>query len=291
MKNKRIIRYIFPVLVLLTVYLGACTSMDKDFLGNSDNYGELEPLKLEPGYELYDLRVDLKRHTREEEFNGGDEPRTMTLELVYMPIGFYIGNGVFVDTNFNLTVDVLQLYGIKEDEDFTILQNFTNSYVKPRKYIKQGDSFELLVGEDEDGKISVDYSGEEILTDRKPGGEIAIKWEDETLIAEPTGMLKAMETHRISGGEKEYKIKLPLKKVYVTIGKEGLSFGESFDVAIEGKVMKFTYADGKVYRLVRIGEDVYFFNRGYTGLHIAKEGNVITVTRETREQYSYVLER
>jgi hypothetical protein len=294
MKNNYDSRTIvIPVLiaaVVTAVVISGCTSMDKELLQDPKNFEELEPLTLEAGIEPYDLRIDVKRQTREEKAAGLTESRSMTVELPYTPIGFNIGNGIFVDTNFNICLNVLELYGIDELEDFSISRTFANAMVKPQHFEKEGDRFTLTAGSAGNKKLEATFQDDAIEIIRSPGSNYEIVEEDGELAIIPLGVIKAIETHTISGEEGEYRVKKPLKKIYVTTTKEGVSFGDYFTVDIRGNAMVFTFLNREQFRLIRIQDDYYFFDKSYIGFKVSREGNTISVTEKSREKSVFVHE-
>jgi hypothetical protein len=295
MNTKKPIRYVLPMLFIAVAvtglfFLGGCTSMDKELLQDPKNFEELEPLKLEAGIEPYDLRIDVKRQTREEKTAGLTESRSMTMELPYTPIGFNIGNGIFVDTNFNICLDVLELYGIDELEDFSISRTYANTMVKPQRFVKEGDRFILTAGSAGNKKLEAKFQDDAIEIIRSPGSNYEIVEEDGELAIVPLGVIKAIETHTISGEEDDYRVKKPLKKIYVTTTKEGVSFGDYFTAAIKGNMMIFTFLNRDQFRLVRIQDDYYFFDKSYIGFKVSREGNTISVTEKSREEAVFVHE-
>ena len=265
--------------------------MDKELLQDPKKLDELEPLKLEPGIEPYDLRIDVKRQTRTEDAAALNEKRTMTVELPYTPIGFHIGNGIFVDTNFNISLDVMELFGLEKLDDFSITRTYGNSMVKPRRYEKEGDTFQLTSGSAANKKIEVTFQDEAIEVLKSPGSNFEIVQEEGDLAIVPMGAIRAIETHTISGEDGEFRIKKPLKKIYVTQTKKGVSFGDYFTVAFEGNMLVFTYLDRSTYTLARVGDDYYFFDKSYIGIKVSRQGNSIVVTEKSREQSTFVLQK
>lgn len=288
--KKRIFRCFFPVLLLSAVFFTGCTSLDKELLQEPKNFEELEPLKLEPGIEPFDLRIDVKRQSRTESAASQTEARSMTVELPYSPVGFHIGNGIFVDTNFNVCLDVLELFGLDALDDFTIQQTFANAMKKPLRYAKEGDEFVLTVGKGGGKRIEADFGEGEIEVERTPGSNYEIVREDDELAIVPTGVLTGIEKHTITGGDDEYRLKKPLKKIYITKNKGTLSFGDEFSVEMRGNAVIITYLNREEFRLVRVGGDFYFFDKSYIGFRISREGNVISVSEKGREQSQYMLE-
>lgn len=80
---------------------------------------ELDPLILEPGYDPYELRIDILRQLQ----SDYDLVMEMTnVEKVpYHPIGFDLGNGLFFDLNENLSLKINQLSVIDDPGTFKVM--------------------------------------------------------------------------------------------------------------------------------------------------------------------------
>jgi hypothetical protein len=79
---------------------------------------ELEPLVLEPSYDPYTLRIDIIRQKRSD-YDPVME-QSMDVDVMYHPMGFDLGNGLFYDLNHNLSFRVNQLPGIDDPQDFKV---------------------------------------------------------------------------------------------------------------------------------------------------------------------------
>lgn len=103
---------------LFFCYLGCTPSrqLDIDHL-ESVSWGEL---KLEPGYELYDLRIDLIRQTDETSTTDTTGTTTTIEDRSYHPMGFDLGNGLFFDLNQNLSLRIDQLAYIDDPHSFKV---------------------------------------------------------------------------------------------------------------------------------------------------------------------------
>jgi len=95
---------------------------------------DFEDLVLIPDYELYNIRIDIIRQT---EINPSTNE---TKNKPYYPIGFYLGNGIFVDLNDNVSFLVPKLLHIKNSENFTLEQRFHGNIFNPTTIYKKQDS-------------------------------------------------------------------------------------------------------------------------------------------------------
>ena len=95
-----------------------------------------KPVDLSPGYDAGFLRVDLKRATHIETrmvFEQDDTGKVVHVpEIFYVddPYSFltvYFGNGLTVDSNGNLFVDLLRLFGLDNAKSFDLTQRMNNT--------------------------------------------------------------------------------------------------------------------------------------------------------------------
>ncbi len=109
------------------------------------------PLGLSIGYDLGFLRVDLKRATHDELrfIREPDGSGVMTLQPRYVPVDnpyhhlvVDFGNGLIMDSNGNLTLDLLRLYHLGAARSFDITERFNNLLPAGAHLIKKGNSFE-----------------------------------------------------------------------------------------------------------------------------------------------------
>jgi len=125
MKNFALVLFLF----LMTSY----TTINKTSNENTPKK-DFKNLVLIPDYELYNIRIDIIRQT---EIN----PSTNETEnKPYYPIGFYLGNGIFVDLNDNVSFLVPKLLHIKNSENFTLEQRFHGNIFNPTTIYKKQDS-------------------------------------------------------------------------------------------------------------------------------------------------------
>ncbi|MFA8298560.1 MAG: hypothetical protein ACEPOV_00175 [Hyphomicrobiales bacterium] len=134
-------RYIYIVLMILF-----CSSCSYCYLDNIDKVErtDFDPLELKPDLELTKLRFDLIRQTqiKREKNILMEEEETVTKDMPYHSIGFYLGNGLFFDLRRNLSLCVTDLFGL-EDRDFIIrITDDTTRIGRAADYIYRNDSLQ-----------------------------------------------------------------------------------------------------------------------------------------------------
>lgn len=97
---------LLPLLLLITT-LSACGSFDLAYVKEQSEPSNLEPFRVRAGYELTDLRVDIFR----KQYVSGKTVQNHD----YSSIGIYLGNGMFLDSVGNLSVDLLDYFNIEGD--------------------------------------------------------------------------------------------------------------------------------------------------------------------------------
>lgn len=84
-----------------------------------------EALQLEPGYDLCFMRIDLRRQFRTEttttvDATGRPIMQTRSVPVPYHYLGVDLGNGLFLDANLNLALDVLRLQKLHTARNFSV---------------------------------------------------------------------------------------------------------------------------------------------------------------------------
>lgn len=104
------------LLLILIILFSSCSYW---YLGDLENIEkvELNELRLEPGYEINKLRIDIIRNTYEKEI---DDSTKENKNMPYHPLGFDLGNGLFYDLNGNLCLRIDYLLGFSPENNFEI---------------------------------------------------------------------------------------------------------------------------------------------------------------------------
>ena len=109
---------------LILFVCSSCATLNISEIKNLEKVA-FDSLKLEPGREVNDLRIDLIRQTHSESINDSTQE---TKKTAYNPIGFDFGNGLFYDLNKNICLRIDYLMGFSSDENFEI-----SEFDKPEK--------------------------------------------------------------------------------------------------------------------------------------------------------------
>jgi len=112
---------------LLLIALCSCATLDKTDIRNLDRL-PFEPLKLEPGMETNEIRLDLIRDTYDHTVN---DTVTEVLDSPYHPLGFNLGNGLFYDLSDNLCLRVDYLLGVSERDCWVVRKSDNRRQRRP----------------------------------------------------------------------------------------------------------------------------------------------------------------
>ncbi len=147
---------------------------------------EVRPLVLKIGYDPAFLRVDVRRATHIEmqmapgpasqSASSGSKPgsgglaaagsgsSSNQLEEIHVPnpyhyLTVYLGNGLILDYQGNLSVDLLKLYHLNTAQDYTIVKRFNSFLPAGSEITKQGNEFTRKGVGLSGGKLSWSRSG------------------------------------------------------------------------------------------------------------------------------------
>jgi hypothetical protein len=107
---KRIV-FLIPALALAV----SCASLkaEKPLLTDPSARQAIAPFSLNLGFDRYMLRLDLRRGTHETMVrNSRNEERTVEVQNPYHPVVVDLGNGLILDFNNNLCIDLARAYGL-----------------------------------------------------------------------------------------------------------------------------------------------------------------------------------
>ena len=152
---------------LAVLVLIGCTTLDPERLTDISIRQPIGPLALKPTYEIYLIREDLVRATHSESrssyTNGKLSTYSVQVPNAYHELAIDLGNGIFMDYNNNLFVDLLCYYRLDVSMRMHILRT------------PKGFSFENTATYDyEDGVYRTENGI--IWTEIKQGNQIDLEW-------------------------------------------------------------------------------------------------------------------
>ena len=280
-------RYKYLLLLLFIIY--GCAPLKKTIIENTERL-YFQPLVLIPDYDIYDIRIDIIRQTDEKEV---DESTTKTEEVPYHPVGFYLGNGLFVDLNDNISLLVPKLLNVDSNEDFVIKQKQPGIFFKSTTIYAKTDS--LFIAKN-GGLIKLKTKK---IIDKNDStaiikGGLFSKYkiiESDSSITYRSGLAKTV-IHKNKEGYfyKTWLWKKEYKQIEsdIHIGKKYIirNLGDRIEILTKGMLNKERLA----YRIIKSDDRIYIFDSFYRGLEIVQTKNEIKVKENTRNLGSYSIE-
>ena len=109
-------------LIFILIYPGCSGINLKDFI--TDGNLKLEPLKADISCNYYFFsRLDVIRQVQQFSTYSGGRSSTTYVPVEYHILGTDLGNGLFVDLNGNLSIDLFRLMKIPENKNFKIIRS------------------------------------------------------------------------------------------------------------------------------------------------------------------------
>jgi hypothetical protein len=118
--------------------------------------------------EPYMLRYDLKRAedkqtTTTHNPNGPSGTTTTVTKRPYAETGVYLGNGLMMDQNLNLFVDMVRFFGMADRDSFTITDNRGKDLKPTQFYERTGNVFTSKKSAAAKPSRKVEFAGDKIL--------------------------------------------------------------------------------------------------------------------------------
>ena len=279
----------YKYLALLFFIIYGCSSLDKTVIQTTERFS-FEPLLLIPDWEIYDLRIDLIRQTEKKEVN---DSTTKTVDVSYHPLGFYLGNGLFIDLNDNLSLLIPHLLQIGWDENFAIKRTLPGLFSNHiTLYEKSDNMFTTNVKGFLGGtsKTLIERKGSVLYVNPKYSSRYQIIESENSLT------LDGYEKATIHKSESGYFLKSWFsKREYKQIGNE-IHIGNRYIVRNRGDMIEILYrgfwGNEKLwYRIIHSHNKIFVFTDSYNGLEIGLNRNNINVMRNSVDIGTYSREK
>ncbi len=283
-------------LILSTVLFFACGTLDKEKINNPDIRVQPDNLNLKMDYDAYKLRVDLVRMEKPKEEIEEDTSSEDKL-MLYHNIGVRFGNGIFLDYNGNLGVDLIEFYNIDEDY-FRLVKNKAGGF-KDYIFTRNGEDFSMV----RTGLFNV---SETVLfmEDEKRirvssaafGTGMDIIWTDKKILASVRGFnakLKSAGVFKIS--DLVYQMSDDWNKYsFVKTDNKTITYGDKLTITREDDQIVFRYSglfgSRKTYWFFRTENGFYFYDKDFQGVRAEKKDDVISVYENERLKYTVTIE-
>ncbi|TAL35330.1 MAG: hypothetical protein EPN93_10590 [Spirochaetes bacterium] len=263
--------------------VSGCATLSKSDIPAPADLVKLEPQKIDIAYDVMLLRVDLQRqftsHTRtvsSTDSKGQTTTRTETYQVPvpYHYLGVDMGNGLFLDANMNLSLNLFQLLGIRKDQDFTIVRKGRGFFSSDTKFIKEGSKLTIDFGGLFSSKTEIEMKDNNA---RFKGGILSsdqdITVENDRITYDPHGMFEGWSKSQIVNVGSGASIPGFWKDTMINKNKDGsINLGEALVVRHEGNKVVFKYAGWfgteHVFTMVRTNNKIVYYDDNMNGVMI-----------------------
>lgn len=288
--------------LVLLVFLASCATLDSALIEDESQRTELEDLRLEMDAEVFHLRADLIRQTVEEKsttlsLSGAGSEEEEISDVPYHYAGIRFGNGIYLDYNQNLSVDLVEFYNL-DAGDFTVVQklNSADLFAPAIEYKLMGSEFiraeKAILGH----KTTVSLSGSPIVVEEGLfKTRIELFLHDDKLICKPDGVFGFLGKAEIEKTEEGLAIPgLWKDSEFTWDGPDKIVVDKDFSITKEGNELLIEYKGifgiTKTYRFIRTAAGFIFFDNDYHGVMAEKKGDNITVTRDRTTVFTAEIE-
>jgi hypothetical protein len=161
------VQYVFMVFVLVSALLyGSCATLQPGDIPPESAWEELEPLRLEMDVDVFQIRLDLLRENKDSSnssitVSDGSYKRSDRL-VPYHYLGSYLGNGLFLDINGNIGVDIIRLLGFDGEYSFKLHRIQEGVLDAPQEASREGRTIILNEGGWTDSDIVIQMEGDSL---------------------------------------------------------------------------------------------------------------------------------
>ena len=150
----------------LIALIASCSTLDKTYLSDPAVRQPMSALTFNIGYDLFMIRADVRRATHQElQYNSQNVTRPVEVPNDYSPLVVDLGNGLILDGNGNLCIDIVRLYGLDKMDNFTLIEQGTGFVAQKTIVEKRGDRYRVqgrLGGPaTEEGYLRADGAGDD----------------------------------------------------------------------------------------------------------------------------------
>lgn len=281
------------------ILLSTCATLDRAFIDDESNRVELEDLKLEMDAEVFHFRADLIRQTTEENMTtvdgtGAFATEEEEVEVPYHYVGVRFGNGLFLDYNQNLSVDLIEFFGL-EDEDFKIIQKMnTGDIFNPGiEYARVGNSFtreeKILLGKKSTARLGENRI---VVEEGLFKTEVEILLEEDKILCKPGGVFGFLGKAEIRKGDDD-NLSIPglwKDAEFSRIDSNTIEMDKYFTIEKSGNEILINYKGlfglSVTYHFIRTSTGFVFYDDNYLGVIALRDGDEIVVKRNRAEIFN-----
>ena len=192
----------FVLLGLIAVFAVSCATLKPGDIPDRSAWLEPEEPRIRPAVDVFQLRLDLERTVANEDptfiVNKDGTYKTITDIVPDHYLGVDIGNGLFVDFNGNLCVDVIRLAGLDARPSFRLKRISKGNADGAAEYIKEEGAITIV--EDDAGRRKVEAAVEEgkaLVSTSRFFQPKEIFWNEKEVRLHPAGFLSEFRKSHI----------------------------------------------------------------------------------------------
>ena len=275
---KKIILIFLSMIIII-----GCGTLDTSLTENNEIRLTLDPLALSMDTDIYQLRVDLLRNTMTADANGKTSENAETIKSPYHSIGLRLGNGIFLDYNMNLTVDLIEYYNL--DKEKLTLKRIEQTGIGKKTFLFEKDSDRMQITENtmipRKSRIYVEENEIKIT-----GGlfftSLKITEKENLIKAVASGVVNVPQSGMIvKDSETEYRFPGLDNLIVDKISDNIINISDILNVnqflhSIRLQNTGLTKNEG-VYTFIKIENGFVFFNDTNEGIYAIKKDNTIFV--------------
>ncbi|MFO7938932.1 MAG: hypothetical protein R6U66_04195 [Bacteroidales bacterium] len=292
-------RFSYLAIMLSILAFSGCRTMDANLLEAEARNLTMPPFQLEMAAEVTNMRIDLVRQTTTHVISEGTQSTmsSSTEDVPYHPLGVYIGEGIFIDLNENLTMNVLPLIQEQLPAQGKLVAREKAWFGQRKQLNIDAEQWELIES-GFFGKKTTLFNLSDSLIEIRPSFLNAgqnIRFEDDRLVYQARGMFSKLSKATIKpvdDGFAEVARWEPLKvhqadENTVEIGRylTVTRYADKWVFVYEGFLG--TYAE---YTLLKRDDGYLFFDTHYRGKFINVTPDAVEVTENGKQKIVYTIE-
>lgn len=277
---------------MLSLIISGCATLSPGDIPHTKD--QIPPNEIIPqlSCDTFGFRLDLDRETELDDSSGDDDK----IDKPYTNIGIYFGNGIFLDSNLNLYVDVIKLLELEKLDYFHIkeISNNSNNFTE---WVKDGNEYRQNQNGFFSSSIVMTRKNNIIYVDN-PGlqssGKIQIK--ENEISYEPTNLIGKLNIKKLKlNGDKvkypgiinELSLKVKNDENGINIKSAKMLYMDNLQVRYSSHNKKYNF-----YTMVRSENKYVFYKSESVGFIIELQEDVIHVKNHGQEKkYKIIMEK
>ena len=301
MNIDRDVKKIFFLPILILLFLGSCMSVNTNMPLRNEPSVEPAGLTLVPGYDIFGLRVNLLRAEmstieNKKNSNGTTVRKNVVVDAPDHILGVRLGNGLFLDYNRNLSVDLIEFFGL-EDLDFHIVQLHTKRFSSRIVYNRIGSTFEKVEKRFMGGKVEAFIHPEKIsIQSSFLGGNAEILITDTGIMLDSKSIIGSIGSGSVAlTGHDTLEFRPLRNRLIVSRTSEHHIWAEKLLEIYkkDNEIIVDPIGYGRMvpeYRFVRYADGFSFLDSRNRGISAVKKGDTITVYTNGNPLFTSVIE-